>query len=333
MPTLGAALLDRYARFSLYNSPYPAHGAGRAIDLYPDRADEMAPSPVAGRVRSVHERRVPAKEYAEATDHVLLVDVDPGTPGLTLPSTAADGGSGAAQSGDGPSGDGWVARLLHVDPAVEPGDRVEPGESLGRLVRSGFFAPWVADHLHLEFRRASSDLLRARGSPRLGLADDVRVTPVSWDGRGTVVAAGETYVRLDEPAHPGPGTWAALASDGGEPLDGGLRHYAGGGRYCGAGATDGAAGPADTGDGPPDAGDASPDPVSLLGERVGVAAGRDVTWDDVAVRVDGEPVTGLSLFVGADRLGAKIVWRDHPLSVGDRVTVTVRPTEDPVRLG
>lgn len=302
MPTLGAALLDHYARFSLYNSPYPAHGAGRAIDLYPDRDDDRAPSPVAGRVRSVHERRVPAREYAEATDHVLLIDVDPDTPGLSHPES-----------------DDWVARLLHVDPAVEAGDRVEPGESLGRLVRSGFFAPWVANHLHLEFRRASADLLRARGSPRLALGDGVRVRPVTWDGRGTVVEAGRTYVRLDEPALPERGEWAALASDEGRPLDGGLRHYAGGGAYPDS---DPAA--------PTDAG---PDPLSLFGERVGVATGRDVEWADVAVRVDGEPVTGLSLFVGRDRLGAKVVWRDHPLSVGDRVRVTLGPTDDPVRLG
>lgn len=321
MPTLGAALLDRYARFSLYNSPYPAHGAGRAIDLYPDRADDMAPSPVAGRVRSVHERRVPDRAHAEATDHVLLIDVDPGTPGLTLPAAAANGGSENDSTGDG-----WVARLLHVDPAVEPGDRVEPGVSLGRLVRSGFFAPWVADHLHLEFRRAATDLLRARGSPRLDLAPDVRVAPATWDGQGTVVATGETYVRLDEPAHPDPGSWAALASDEGAPLDGGLRHYAGGGRYRGSGSIGSSGGPAAPEDTPGD-------PISLFGERVGVAAGRDVTWADVAVRVDGEPVTGLSLFVGADRLGTKVVWRGHPLSVGDRVTVTVRPTAEPVRLG
>jgi hypothetical protein len=300
MPTLGEALLSRYPRFSLYNSPYPAHDHGCAVDLYPDREDDRAPSPVAGRVLDSHERRVPAKPYAEATDTVLLVAVD----------VAATPGLDASETHD----EEWVARLLHVDPAVAPGDEVAPGESLGRLVRSGFFAPWVANHLHLEVRQRGADLLRARGSPRLALADDVVVTPVGWDGHGTVVEAGETYVRLDEPANPSPGDWAALASDDGAPLDGGLRHYAGGGRF-------GAAAPRDE------------FPVTLLGERVGVARDRDVTWGDVAVRLDGEPVTGLSLFVGRESLGAKVVVRGHDHAVGDTVTVDIVPAENPVRLG
>lgn len=294
MPTLGDALLARYERFSLYNSPYPAHDRGCAVDLYPDRDDDRAPSPVAGEVVDSHERRVPAKQYAEATDTVLLVAVDvAATPGLSAPADAD-----------------WMARVLHVDPAVEPGDRVEPGASLGRLVRSGFFAPWVANHVHLELRPRDANLLRARGSPRLGTAADVTVTPVTWDGTGTVVEAGETYVRLDRPAHPGDG-WAALASDGGVALDGGLRHYAGGGAY----------------------GHDAAGSLSLFGERVGVAEGRDVTWGDVAVRVDGAPATGLSLFVGRNGLGAKVVHPGHSCAVGDHVTVDVVPTENPVRLG
>lgn len=294
MPTLGDALLARYERFSLYNSPYPAHNRGCAVDLYPDRDDDRAPSPVAGEVVDSHERRVPTKEYAEATDTVLLVAVDvAATPGLSAPADAD-----------------WMARVLHVDPAVEPGDRVEPGASLGRLVRSGFFAPWVANHVHLELRPRDANLLRARGSPRLGTAADVTVTPVTWDGTGTVVEAGETYVRLDRPAHPGDG-WAALASDGGVALDGGLRHYAGGGAY----------------------GHDAARSLSLFGERVGVAEGRDVTWGDVAVRVDGAPATGLSLFVGHNGLGAKVVHPGHSCAVGDHVTVDVVPTENPVRLG
>lgn len=299
MPTLGDALLARYERFSLYNSPYPAHDRGCAVDLYPDRDDERAPSPVAGEVLEVHERRVPAKAHAEVTDHVLLVAVDPdATPGLVCDGNEHD--------------EEWVARLLHVDPAVEPGDRVESGESLGRLVRSGFFAPWVANHLHLELRPRGANLLRARGSPRLALAADVTIAPVTWDGRGTVVETGDTYVWLDRPVHPDPGTWAALASDEGLPLDGGLRHYAGGGCY-----------PSGDHEGP----------LSLCGECVGHANGRTVRWADVAVRLDGEPVTGLSLFVGADRLGAKVVHPGHSHAVGDEVTVDVVPTEEPVRLG
>jgi hypothetical protein len=300
MPTLGDALLSPYPRFSLYNSPYPAHDHGCAVDLYPDREDGLAPSPVAGTVLDIEERRVPAKPYAEATDTVLLVALDGETsPGLRLDDNEYD--------------EEWVARILHVDPAVAPGDRVEPGEPLGRLVRSGFFAPWVANHVHLELRQRGANLMRARGSPRLGLDTDVAITPVGWDGRGEVVETGETYVRLDRPAPPGNG-WAALASDDGAPLDGGLPHYTGGGRF-------GSSDPRDE------------YPVSLLNERVGVARDRDVEWGDVAVRLDGEPVTGLSLFVGREDLGAKVVARGHDYAAGDVVRVDVVPAENPVRLG
>jgi len=303
MPTLGDPLLSRYPRFSLYNSPYPAHDRGCAVDLYPDRDDDLAPSPVAGTVLDIQERRVPEQAYAEATDTVLLVAVDgEATPGLSLDGNEYD--------------EEWVARVLHVDPAVAPGDRVEAGDSLGRLVCSGFFAPWVANHVHLELRHRGANLLRARGSPRLSLGADVGITPVGWDGHGTVVETGGTYVRLDRPAHPGDG-WAALASDDGAPLDGGLRHYGGGGRF---GSNASAAGGREA-------------PVTLLGQRVGIARDRDVRWADVAVRLDGEPVTGLSLFVGREELGAKVVAPGHDHAVGDEVAVDVVPTDDPVRLG
>jgi hypothetical protein len=280
MPTLPAAVLERYRRFSLYNSPYVAHGRGRAIDLYPHPEQEDAvPSPVAGEVLDCTRVTAPPKPYAEEHDHLILVD-----------------------TGD------HVARTLHVDPAVEPGDRVAVGDVLGRTVRAGFFAPWVDDHVHLEFREHGSDYRRASGSLPLEVA--VRPEGLAWDGRGRVREAGETYVVLDAPTHPAPDErWVALADDDGHALDGGLVHYEGGGRYGPSG------------------------PVSLLGQRVGEATGRHVAWDGVAVLANGEPVTGLSLFVARDHPGAKIVCPDHDFSEGDEIAVAIEPTDDPVRLG
>ena len=166
--TLDPAVFDPFVRYSLYNSPYPAHDGGCAVDLYrdPDRdpGDEDAPSPVAVEVLETTSRRVPAKSYAEAEDHVILLDC-----------------------GD------LVARILHVDPSVEPGDHVERGDSLGRMVRSGFFAPWVDNHLHLGFRRPDQHLLRAGGSLRVELPPAVRPVPVEWEGVGHVREVGETY--------------------------------------------------------------------------------------------------------------------------------------------
>ena len=273
--TLDADVLGQYAAFSRFNSPYPAHNEGRAIDLYPA---DGAPSPVAGEVVATRRTRAPDRPYAEDHDHLIVVDT--GT---------------------------HLARLLHVEPSVEPGDRVAVGDHLGRTIRSGYFAPWVDDHLHLGFRPPGADPVRAGGS--LPVAADVEVRPVAWDGRGTVVEHEETYVVLDAPGHPAPGEgFAGIAADPaagdgtGGALDGGLPHYAGAGLV---GGRDGA--------------------VSVVGTRVGRASGGLVTWDDVEVLANGTPVTGLSFACHRERLGAKLVsWEGVPAAVGEEVVVEVR---------
>jgi hypothetical protein len=274
MVTLPASALSQFRRFSLYNSPYPAHERGCAIDLYPETG--LGYAPVAGEVRETLTVTAPSRPYAAETDHLILID-----------------------TGE------YVARILHVDPAVGPGDRVAVGDPLGELVRSGFFAPWVDDHVHLGFREPDANPYRAAGSLPVEVAVDVRAVP--WDGTGVVREAGGTYVVLDEPRHPDPGTgtWAGLAGADDVAVDGGCPHYVGGGALVGAG----------TG---------ADRPVSVAGTRVGVADGRDVTWDPVTLRANGRPITGLSLFVARDAgLGAKLVWPDHGFDVGDRVALSV----------
>jgi hypothetical protein len=269
MVTLDGDVLRQYPRVSRYNSPYRAHDAGCAVDLYP--GGERAPSPVAGTVVETRTVRCPQKPHAEAHDHLVVVD-----------------------TGD------HLARMLHVDPAVEVGDELAVGDGVGRLVRSGFFAPWVDNHVHLGFRERDQNAVRASGSLPLDL--DVRVEAAAWDGVGRVVETGETWVRLDAPDHPASGeAFAGLAADDGAVLDGGVPHY-----DCG-GAT----------------GDA--DPVCLFGTAVGDRRDeRTVAWRDVTPTADGTPVTGLSLWLGVDALGVKLVCPGHDYAVGDRLKVGVR---------
>lgn len=195
MVSLSSDVVWRYERFSLYNSPYPAHSGGCAIDLYP--GTDEARSPVAGDVLETRTVRCPPRPYAVDEDHLILVDC-----------------------GD------VVARILHVAPDVESGESVAIGDRLGTLVRSGFFGQWVDNHIHLGFRRHDQHLRRASGSLPLEL--DVAVSAAPWDGSGRVVETGPTHVRLDEPSTDIDG-FTALASGEGVPLDGGLTHYAGGG--------------------------------------------------------------------------------------------------------
>jgi len=282
MVTLPEGVVDRYERFSLYNSPYPAHDAGCAVDLYP--GDGRARSPVAGEVVGTRTVRCPPKPYAVDEDHLVLVDC-----------------------GDA------VARILHVDPAVGAGDRVAVGDSLGELIRSGFFGQWVDDHIHLGFRKHDQNLGRATGSIPLEVGTSVE--GVQWNGTGGVIETGPTHVRLDAPTFDGQG-FAAIASDRGVPLDGGLVHYTGGGALSTASGE-----------------------LSLLGTTVGSANGRDVEWADVSVRVEdarGRTVraTGLSLFASRVPFGAKVVFHEgHDVEVGDRLALSVEPAAEPVRLG
>ena len=266
--TLDREVLFQYRRFSLYNSPYVAHEHGCAIDLYPPADATVAPSPVAGEVRETLTVEAPPKPYAAEKDHLVLVD------------------TGAS-----------VARLLHVKPRVEAGDTVERGDPLGELVRAGFFAPWVPNHVHLEFRDPDANPYRASGSVPLDVAVDI--DPIPWDGMGTVVETGDAYARLDRPAHPAPDECFAGLASGGGVLDGGFPHYEWGGLLGGDGTAE------------------------LAGTRVGTVSGRDVAWHDATVLANGDPVTGIALFCGRDALGAKLVGRDVDLSVGEDVSVSI----------
>jgi hypothetical protein len=264
--SIGAETLFQYYRFSLYNSPFTAHDRGCAVDLYPE--GPLAPSPVAGEVLETRQVEAPSKPYAREHDYLILVD-----------------------TGE------YVARLLHVEPGVAAGDTVEHGESLGTLVRAGFFAPWVPNHIHLGFRDHADNLHRASGS--LPLSVDVPLRSVAWDGTGTVVEAGDTWARLGGPAHPGPGgAFAGLDSDGGV-LDGGFPHYEGGGLLAGG------------------------KRAVIAGQEVGTVAEGDVSWHDCTVFANDQPITGIALFCGRESFGIKLVGRELDLSVGDAVDVTV----------
>ena len=275
--TVPEGVLHQYYRISLYNSPFAAHDDGCAIDCYPEGGN--APSPVAGTVLDTKTVRAPPQPYAADEDHLILVD-----------------------TGD------YVARLLHVNPSVDPGDSVAVGDDLGELVRAGFFAPWVPNHIHLGFREHSADPYRAAGS--LPVAAGVDVEPLPWDGTGTVVETGETWARLDSPTHPAPGErFVGLAAGNGRDgtatggpgvLDGGFPHYEWGGLVGGEGGT-----------------------AHLAGQRVGVADGRTVGWDDLRVLANGDPVTGVALFCSRDDAGVKLVGEGVDLDVGESVTVSV----------
>lgn len=293
MITLGADALARFPRFTLYNSPYISHREGRAIDLYPDT--ETAPSPVAGGVQTTQTMACPSRPYASDADHLIVID-----------------------TGD------RLARILHVDPAVEPGDTVAIGDPLGRLVRSGYFARWVDNHVHLGFREYGTDPVRASGSLRLDV--DVPLGGVSWDGTGTVVETGDTYAILDGLTHPSPGErYVGITDDTGEYLlDGGLPHYENGG-ITPIPADPSAVAVREGGGASPRqwAPDHSVESISLLGTQLGPVEGRELHWADVTVVANGTEITGLSFFLGRQDIYAKLITPETTFQVGDQVDVSL----------
>ena len=290
MVTLGADALSSFPRFTRYNSPYVAHREGRAIDLYP--GTEMAPSPVAGEVRDTKTMACPTRPYAEPNDHLIVID-----------------------TGE------HLARLLHVEPTVEPGDQVAVGDELGRLVRSGYFAPWVDNHVHLGFRAYGADPVRASGSLRIEVETEIDAVP--WDGTGTVLETGASYAILDTPAHPAPAErYVGIADDTGRfLLDGGIPHYPNGG-IVPVPSRSTVESPGRLPD--PTAGNGS---VELLGTTLGHATGQELPWESVRVLANGTEIMGLSFFLGRDAIFAKLICPDTAFSEGEAVSVRLERTD------
>lgn len=273
MVTLGAPALDPFPRLARYNSPYTAHREGRAIDLYP--GTDRAPSPVTGTVVQTRTMSAPSRSYAAPNDHLIVIDT--GTE---------------------------LARILHVDPAVETGTNVEQGDDLGPLVRSGYFAPWVDNHVHLGFRAYGTDPVRASGSLPIDL--DIPLHGLTWDGTGTVRAVGDTYATLDAPVHPDPGSaFVGISDDGGHYVfDGGVPHYETGGVHA------------------TEPGRTDTESISLLGTTLARGSGT-IDWESVEVFANSREITGLSFLLERDRSGAKLICPDVEFSVGETVTVEI----------
>ncbi len=280
MLTIPRETLWQYDLVTRFNSPYVAHDRGHAVDLYPPTT--AAPSPVSGTVIGTRTVDAPPQPYATDSDHLILIKTE--SPRYQL----ADG-------------DQAIARVMHVSPEVTAGERVTAGQTIGQTIRSGFFAPWVDDHLHVGFRKPETNLMRATGSLPLELAIDVQ--PLAWNGTGTVVETGATYAVLDTPHHPAPGDrFAAIGTDTQcVALDGGIPHFERGGAF---------------GEHPP--------AVTMLGAELEFDADGTVPWETAQVIANGAPILGLSLFAArTDRVGARLICPDREFAIGEQVTLQI----------
>ncbi|MBS7622603.1 hypothetical protein KEJ39_02865, partial [Candidatus Bathyarchaeota archaeon] len=176
------------------NSPYYAHRHLASVDLYPERGVEEAYSPVQGIVLETRRLKLTG-------DCVTLIETEKV---------------------------GVCAKILHVEPEVEAGDSVYPGDTLGRFIWSPFFDPWTDPHMHVEVR-PSNDRLRARGGYELDpepLMSRMRFECPS--ARSFMVEEVLDRYSLLRPTSPIPAFTSPLASTlNGTPLvlEGGLPHY------------------------------------------------------------------------------------------------------------
>ena len=187
-------------RFSFFNSPYPAHHLYTGIDIYPDsKFGDTAPSPVMGKVTKIRRVKCPEGKMFESSiyDYAILL-----------------------QSLENP--ERWI-KILHVEPAVEVGETLEPGDDLGFLLRSGFFDFWTDPHIHVEVRKPL-DPLRARGgfkierSIRINSAEPVR------ELSGTVIESKPEYSLVSLKDASNQGVTVELNGQTGL-LDAGVPHY------------------------------------------------------------------------------------------------------------
>ena len=187
-------------RYAFYNSPYPAHRLSTGIDIYPKMGfGESADSPVSGRVILVRKVRAPqAKRFRDhGHDTVILLE-----------------------SRENPE---RVIKILHVEPSIQEGDVLETGQTLGTLIRSGYFGYSTAPHIHLEVRRPG-DPLRARGGLRFERLQKIGNVPEIGSLEGLVYRCVEEYTEIEIE---GASQWGLQCEAGGAPgvLDGGVPYY------------------------------------------------------------------------------------------------------------
>lgn len=187
-------------RISFFNSPYPAHHNCTALDLYPgDDFGEAAPSPVMGRVIRIRRVMCPKGRHFEGSsfDYVILFE------SLENPNR--------------------LIKILHVEPRVEVGEALEPGQELGVLLRSGYFDFWTDPHIHIEIRDPS-DPLRARGGFKIKRLTEIDETEPLGELKGTVVEVKPEYSLISLYNAVGQGILADVGGHIGL-LDAGIPHY------------------------------------------------------------------------------------------------------------
>jgi hypothetical protein len=186
-------------RYAFYNSPYPAHRFMTAVDIYPNlKFGGSAPSPIDGEIINVRRVKSPPGRGFEAPEHDTITIIK------------------STENRD------RVAKVLHVDTVLKEGEAIAVGQSLGPLIRSGYFGYYTPLHVHVEVR-PRYDPLRVRGGHTIDSLLDLKDLNVTEEIVGIVIASRQGYalIKLNQRGS------AVVADVGGVPgiLDGGMPIY------------------------------------------------------------------------------------------------------------
>jgi hypothetical protein len=122
------------AYFSYFNSPYIGHTLGTAVDIYPSDQEwgGSVPSPVTGKVVRIRKIRMGATKAFPTADYDFGIAIQP----------------------DGV--ESKIVRIMHCEPEIQVGDRIDTEDTLGTLIRSRYFNYWTGPHYHVEIMSLDS---------------------------------------------------------------------------------------------------------------------------------------------------------------------------------
>jgi hypothetical protein len=103
-------------RYAFYNSSYPVHRFMTGVDIYPNsQRGGSTPSPIDGEIIKVRHVKSPPGRDFEAPEHDTVTIIKSTENRVR------------------------VAKILHVDTVLKEGEAIAVGQSLGPLIRSGYF--------------------------------------------------------------------------------------------------------------------------------------------------------------------------------------------------
>ena len=204
------------AYFSYFNSPYIGHRLGTAVDIYPRHQEWGGPvvAPISGRVTRIKKLHM----------------------GSIKPFPTEDFDYGIALAPENLESD--IVRVMHLEPAVREGSKVNEGDEIGRTIRSRYFNYWTGPHYHVEAMAASNF---TRSSKSIPLDVRMEIEPHHMGTTSSNIEMTITEVTDDhaigypqEEIHTEIGVLSGLSAQDASGsamgiIDGGLSHYEHGG--------------------------------------------------------------------------------------------------------